>query len=306
MAQAREVKSRIDNIKDIKQITKAMNAIAMAKVTRLKKKLNKATPYREAAESKLKLFTQSDLPRDSRGEEKLSPLLTEGDGEGVGLVVFNSDRGLAGNYTVDLNRAARDFILSREEDLRLYAGGEKGRNFFRKWDELERSWVGFYQEPEFSHAEAIGEELLEDFLGGKFRELWVVYMKFHSDLSQELKLEKILPLSRPDETEAEKESEVSSKADDTTRIEEYLFEPRKEDIVSTYCREWFLESIFWIILNTKTSEQAIRRKTMRDATDNADELIEDLTLTYNKARQQQITREIADIIGGAEALREES
>ncbi|MFW6111707.1 MAG: ATP synthase F1 subunit gamma [Candidatus Bipolaricaulota bacterium] len=306
MPQAREVKSRIDNIKDIKQITKAMNAIAMAKVTRLKKKLNKAKPYRQAAESKLKLFTQNGLPRDSKGEEKLSPLLTEGDGESVGLVVFNSDRGLAGNYTVDLNRAARDFILSREEDLRLYAGGEKGRNFFRKWDELERSWVGFYQEPEFSHAEAIGKELLEDFLAGKFRELWVVYMKFHSDLSQELKLEKILPLSRPDETEAGKESEVSSKADDATRMEEYLFEPRQEDIVSTYCREWFLGSIFWIILNTKTSEQAIRRKTMRDATENADELIEDLTLTYNKARQQQITREIADIIGGAEALREES
>lgn len=306
MAQAREVKSRIDNIKDIKQITKAMNAIAMAKVTRLKKKLNRAKPYRDVAESKLKLFTRGGIPRESGGEEELSPLLTEGDGESVGLVVFNSDRGLAGNYTVDLNRATRDFIRSREEGLRLYAGGEKGRNFFRKWDELERSWVGFYQEPEFVQAEVIGKELLEDFLAGKFRELWVVYMKFHSDLNQELKLEKVLPLSRPDGTEAGKEYEVSSKADDTARIEEYLFEPRKEDIVSTYCREWFLENIFWIILNTKTSEQAIRRKTMRDATDNADELIEDLTLTYNKARQQQITREIADIIGGAEALREES
>lgn len=305
MAQAREVKSRIDNIKDIKQITKAMNAIAMAKVTRLKNKLDQARPYREALNSRLRLFTRKDGMEELEGDEKLSPLLTEGDGEGIGLVVFNSDRGLAGNYTIDLNRAARDFILSREDDVTLYAGGEKGYNFFRKWDELKKGWVEFYQEPDFAKAEVIGEELLDDFLGGGIRELWIIYMEFNSDLSQTLRVEKILPLSRTEETEAPKGADDEG-PEDGSRIEEYIFEPDYKKVVSTYFREWFLESIFWILLHTKTSEHAIRRKAMRDATDNADELIEDLTLAYNKARQQQITREIADIIGGAEALREES
>jgi len=294
MPQAREIKSRIGNIKDIKQITKAMNAIAMAKVTRLKNKLDDARPYQEAINKNLRLLEKS-VETEEDEEEPVSPLLTEGDGEGIGLMVFNSDRGLAGNYTIDINRSARDFVRSRDREVGIYAGGEKGHNFFKKWDEFKGSWVDFYQEPDFHKAEAIGKELLNSFKSGEFAELWTIYMKFNSDLNQELKVEKILPLS----VEEEEEGSVSP-------AEEHVFEPQREEILANFLEEWFLERVFWVMLNTKTSEHAIRRKAMRDATDNANELIDDLTLTYNKARQQQITREIADIIGGAEALREEA
>lgn len=295
MPQAREIKSRIANIKDIKQITKAMNAIAMAKVTRLKNKLDDARPYQEAINENLRLLEKS-VEREEDEEEPVSPLLTEGEGDGIGLVVFNSDRGLAGNYTIDINRSARDFVRSHERQVSIYAGGEKGHNFFKNWDEFKGSWVNFYQEPDFHKAEAIGKELLNSFESGEFAELWTIYMKFHSDLNQELKVEKMLPLS------AEKEEEEGT----ATPVEEHVFEPEREEILANFLEEWFLERVFWVMLNTKTSEHAIRRKAMRDATDNANELIDDLTLTYNKARQQQITREIADIIGGAEALREEA
>lgn len=296
MPQAREIKSRIANIKDIKQITKAMNAIAMAKVTRLKNKLEDARPYQEAINENLSLLEKS-VEREESEDEPVSPLLTEGNGEGIGLVVFNSDRGMAGNYTIDLNRSARDFVRSHDREVSIYAGGEKGHNFFKNWDEFEGSWVDFYQEPNFNKAEAIGKELLNSFESGEFAELWTIYMKFNSDLNQELKVEKVLPLSSDEEDREESE---------TRGEEEHVFEPRREEILANFLEEWFLERVFWIMLNTKASEHAIRRKAMRDATDNANELIDDLTLTYNKARQQQITREIADIIGGAEALREEA
>lgn len=295
MAQAREIEGRIANIKNIKQITKAMNAIAMAKVTRLKDKLEDARPYQEAINENLRLLKRS-TGKGEDGEESVSPLLTEGNGDGIGLVVFNSDRGLSGNYTIDINRSARDFVRSRDREVSIYAGGEKGHNFFKDWEEFESSWVDFYQEPDFNKAEAIGKELLDSFESGEFVELWTIYMKFNSDLNQELKVEKVLPLSAEEE-----EGE-----DAGTPVEEHLFEPEREEIMADFLEEWFLERIFWIILNTKTSEHAIRRKAMRDATNNADELIDDLTMTYNKVRQQQITREIEDIIGGAEALREET
>ncbi|MFB6291445.1 MAG: ATP synthase F1 subunit gamma [Candidatus Bipolaricaulia bacterium] len=302
MAQVREIKGRIENIKDIKQITKAMNAIAMAKVTRLKNQLQDARPYQEVINSKLKLLGGGTNSGDSDEEKTISPLVEEGKGEAIGLAVLNSDRGLSGNYTVDINRSARDFVQSRDEEVKLFAGGDKALRFFRKWDQLETSWVNFYQEPDFETAEAIGRELLDRFLSGDIGELWVVYMKFFSDLKQKLKIERVLPLSPEEAVEEDTEAEGEVNAG---REEDYIFDPEKEEIVASFMEEWFMERMFWIILNTKASEHAIRRKAMRDATDNANELIDDLTLTYNKARQQQITREIADIIGGAEALREE-
>ncbi len=293
MPKAREVKSRIANITDIKQITKAMNAIAMAKVTGLKKKTGNARPYYGALTEKVKTLLSSAGDVDH-------PLLQENGSDVVGCLSLNSDRGLAGNYTIDINRTTRDFIRSKDRQVILFAGGDKGERFFRGWVELEKSWVDFYTDPEFGHAEEIGSELAERFSRGEMAELWVIYKKFHSDLQQELTVEKVLPMTaQPAGDNEEDETEGPSASD------EYLFDPEEEEILDNFLRSAFYEKIYWILLNTKTSEHAIRRKAMRDATDNANDLIDELTITYNKARQQQITREIADIIGGAEALRGE-
>jgi len=302
MAKAREVKSRIANIKDIKQITKAMNAIAMATVTKLKKKLNRASPYYRALMEKREILLDDSLSIDN-------PLLKSPETEKIGVVTFNSDRGLAGNYTIDINRSTRDFIHSADEEVALFAGGDKGATFFRDWPELEDTWVNFYDDPEFKQAERIAANLRERFIGGEFSALWAVYMEFFSDFKQKLRIEKILPMSTDtDKTKqasggAEKPAEEESNPEES--FEDYLYEPDRDDLVDNFLNQSFSEKIYWIILNTKTSENAIRRRAMRDATDNANELIDKLTVTYNKARQQQITREIADIIGGAEALRGE-
>lgn len=295
MAKAREVKSRIANIKDIKQITKAMNAIAMAKVTGLKNRIEKSRPYFETLTEKKDVLLAA-------ADKGTHPLLEDKDSEKLGVVTLNSDRGLAGNYTIDINRSTRDLVNSESREVILFAGGDKGERFFRDWVELEKSWVDFYTEPRFRHAEEIGSELVNRFLSGEMEEVLVVYMKYYSDLKQELTVEKVLPVAgESNEDNAKGDLQSSSQR----VVDEYLYEPNKSDLIENFLREFVYEKIYWILLNTKTSEHAIRRRAMRDATNNANDLIDELTITYNKARQQQITREIADIIGGAEALRGE-
>lgn len=285
MPQAREVKSRIANIQDIKQITKAMNAIAMAKLTRLKNRLSEAEAYKEELDKDLQLLTSSL-------DDISTPLTTSRSSETIGVLVLNSDRGLCGRYKEELNRSTRDFIESREQPVQLYAGGEKGHGYFANWSQLEKSWENFYTEPSYQYARQIADYAVGRFEANEISEFWLVYMRFHSDLNQELRIDQMLPL------------ELGESGDEKTG-HDFVYEPEKSQLAPVFLRNYFEEQLFWALLNTKASEHAIRRKAMRDATDNANELIDDLTLAYNKARQQQITREIADIMGGAEALREE-
>jgi|GEM_PF-143005 len=313
MPRAREVKNRIANVKDIRQITKAMNAIAMARLTRMKNRLSQARAYHREMENALQPFARD-------WEECRNPLVAppaaeeEEEGKGkTGVMVLNSDRGLCGRYKEELNRATRDFIRSRQEPVALIAGGEKAHSYFHRWDELVHSWTKLYDEPEYEDARLMAEDVLERVRSGQLREFWLVYMEYYSDLNQELRVEQVIPLSRPEGEKEEGEEEDG----ETPELEEeegegrrderelYVLEPSREEILDEFLVSYFKEKIFWSVLQTKTSEQAIRRRAMRDATENADELVDELTLTYNKARQQQITREINDIMGGAEALREE-
>ena len=282
MPKTREIKRRIGNVKNIKQITKAMNAIAMAKVTKMKKRLEKTKNYVEGMkESSLKL---SYLTRET--DNKLVNPAHDGS---IGIMVFNSDRGLCGRYKDQLNRSTRDFINSRDNPVELYAGGEKGYVYFRKWKELHKEWVNFYDEPNYDKAKTIASFILDRFFQEKISEFWVVYMGFVSDLNQNLKVEKILPF----------------KFDEEAEEGNFITEPSSKELIAEFLVKYFESIIFRILMETKTSEHAIRRTAMRDATNNANELIDELTVTYNKARQQQITREVADIMGGAEALRQE-
>lgn len=282
MPKTREIQRRIANVKNIKQITKAMNAIAMAKLTKMKKRLKKTEKYVETMEDTARKLAPL-------AEKSDSPLLEAPEEGSVGILVLNSDRGLCGRYKNQINRSARDFINSREEPVELHAGGEKGYVYFRKYEELRKKWVNFYINPDYEKARKMASFILNRTFDGKIREFWVVYFEFVSDLNQNLQVEKILPL----------ELEGNSKK------EEYVTEPPGAELVEDFLVKYFESRIFRVIMETKTSEHAIRRTAMRDATNNADELIDELTTTYNKARQQQITREVADIMGGAEALREE-
>ncbi|HCP32110.1 TPA: ATP synthase F1 subunit gamma [Candidatus Acetothermia bacterium] len=278
----RAIKDRIGNIENIRQITRAMNAIAMTKVTRMKRRLGVARPYMAALEA----FLAALLSQIGEGTGP-HPLTIANGSPYVGILVLNADRGLCGRFKGDLNRKGYDLLKELDERGRVLAGGEKARAYFaRQRVEMLTSYVHLYENPTPTMAQKMTSDLISLYIKGKVGRVVVVGMQFISDLAQRIVVEEILPIR----VEA--------------RGPEALVEPDLADMLDFTLPLYLQGKLFSVLLETKTSEHAIRRQAMKNATDNADDLLKTLTRTYNKARQQSITREIADIMGGAEALRD--
>lgn len=277
----REIKTRIGNIENIRQITKAMNAIAMTKVTRMKRRLAAAQPYMEGLEGVL-----SSLVGQYADLASLHPLVASNGSKDVGILVLNADRGLCGRFKGDLNHKAEALVRDESSTARLLLGGEKARAYFaRRRVETLKTYVHFYEDPTPVIARKIASDLISLYKQGAYGRLVVVYMHFISDLAQRVRIEELLPIK------------AEAKAGDM------LLEPNPARMLDVVLPLYLQGKIFQALLDTKTSEDAIRRQAMSSATDNADDLLKNLTRSYNKARQQSITREISDIMGGAEALR---
>jgi len=274
----RAIKSRIANIEDIAQITKAMHTIAMTKVMRMKRRLIQERPFIASLEDFI-----ADLLGQADPEIERHPLTVANGSKRIGVLVLNADRGLCGRYKADLNRRAEELIAGGGK---LLAGGEKARLFFeRKGIEPLRSYAHVYDLPSWEAALRIADEAIELYLSGELGRLILVYMRFVSDLSQRLVVEDLLPVTIEPERR------------------EMLIEPDLSSLLDQAIPFYVRGKLYSAILETKASEDAIRRQAMKSATDNAEELLKMLKRAYNKARQQAITREIADILGGAEALR---
>jgi len=275
------IKGRIRNIENIAQITRAMNAIAMTKVTRMKKRLAVIRPY--LAELDLHL---AELVGRMPPEVEPHPLLVPNGAEPVGVVVLNADRGLCGRYKGDLNRKAEELLREGGASARVVAGGEKARvHFSRLGIEPLRSYAYAYDPPAAHVAARMADDVMDLYLDRQVGKFVLVYMRFASDLSQKLVVEDFLPVR------------VAATPNDV------LAEPDVQEMLDPSLRFFLHGKMYGALLETKTSEDGIRRQAMKSATDNAEDLLTALTRAYNKARQQAITREIADIIGGAEALR---
>ena len=284
MAQnVRAIKTRIGNIENIAQITKAMNAIAMTKVTRMKRRLAETRPYIKG----LTMFAQRMMGRLASDEEA-HPLTVPNGSSAVGVFVMNADRGLCGRYKGDLNRESERLMQEFRSDGRLILGGEKARAYYaRRNVQVLGTYANVYDEPTEAIATRMADELIATYERGEVGRIDLMYMRFVSDLSQKLVVEPFLPLS----------IEVKDNDD--------LIDPEADAMLDIALRMTLRGTLYAALIETKTSEDALRRQAMRAATDNAEDLVKSLTRTYNKARQQAITREIADIIGGAEALRTE-
>ncbi len=282
MAQyVRAIKNRIGNIEDIAQITSAMNAIAMTKVTRLKRRLLQVRPYFSELES----FTRK-LVGQWTGDAEPHALMKSVGEERAAILVLNSDRGLCERYKGELNRAAELELEAAGPTARVLAGGEKARAYFvRRGIEPLRTYANTYEPPTWEVATRIADEVMDLYERGEIGRVKVVYMRFVSDLSQRLTVSTLLPVNvEPEPGEA-------------------LVEPDLATALASTLPLYVRVKLYAAILETKTSEDAIRRQAMKNATDNAEDLLETLRRSYNRARQQSITREIADIQGGAEALR---
>ncbi len=279
--QTRQILRRIRNVQHVQQITKAMHAIAAIHVIQRKRALEAARPFAESSPQVL-----GEVWAAAQAEGISHPWFETGEGAAQVLLVVNADRGLCGRYAGEVNRTAERFARSVEQ-VKVLAGGEKARSFFRnrRW-EVASSYTRVYERPDLAVARTLLADVLELFPSSA-REVHVVYMDFRGELVQKVEKTKLLPLEPPPASPGE-----------------LLSEPALEELLHTTAEVYLAGRLLWILLTAKASEQAIRRQAMKTATDNADELLDELTLTYNKARQHRITRELADIVGGSEALRE--
>jgi F-type H+-transporting ATPase subunit gamma len=294
-AQLRILRRRVRTIQSTKKITRAMELIATSRIAKAQARVAASRPY--AAEITVVL---SELASAATLDH---PMLVERENASrAAILVVTSDRGLCGGYNANVIKAAEELAaLLREQGKQpvLYVIGRKGLNFYRfRQRPVEASWSGFSEQPRYVNAVEAGNVLVEAFLAGGqdadnpgVDELHVVYTEFRSMLTQTPVAKRIAPL----EIEYSEEEQPAAQA-------MYEFEPDAETLLAHLLPKYINTRLFSALLEAAASESAARRRAMKAATDNANELIRDLTREMNQARQAQITQEISEIVGGADAL----
>ncbi len=285
----RDIKRRIRAVKNTQQITKAMEMVAAAKLRRTQEKVLSARPYARRAQEVLARLLGAGVEADH-------PLLDRRDGGKVAYVVMGGDRGLCGSYNVNIIRMANAALaVARREqkEVALVPVGRVVRDFFRRrgW-QFPLEFTGLGDDPSFSQASLVAGKLTRIFLEGEADEVRVVYTEFISPLQQRPREIILLPISPPE----------AIGVPDRVAVE-YFFEPSPRRVLDALLPKFVEIQVYRTLLEAKTSEHGARMTAMRNATDNAEEMIDQLTLDFNKARQAAITKEISEIVRGAEALR---
>jgi F-type H+-transporting ATPase subunit gamma len=296
-ATLRELRGRIRSAGSIKKITKAQEMIATSRIGKAQARLESARPYAFQITAMLTTLS-SEAALDH-------PLLVERDEpKRAGVLVVSSDRGLCGAYNSSIFRRSEElFSLLREEGKTpvVYTVGRKALNYFRfrNWD-ITESWTGFSEQPKYENAAEIASTLVEAFMAGTgddesqdgqgVDELHIVYSEFKSMMSQAAAAHRIAPL-------------VMEYVEDTDELHTlYSFEPDATTLFESLLPRYVTTRVYAALLESAASELASRQRAMKSATDNADDLIKELTLMANRERQAQITQEISEIVGGANAL----
>ena len=292
MASTREMRMRIRSVKNISQVTRALEAVSASKVRRAVRAVMDTRPYATKAWQVLTHVAAQP------GREQLHPLLTERtDIKNALAVVITGDRGLAGAYNSNVIR----FIAQRFDNYRVpvkyIAIGRKGRDLlFRRRKQVIADFSNLPAAPSFADVSAIGRLAVDSFLNGEVDEVFLIYTNFYTIARQTVELQKLLPL----ELETEHEHVMVDQTRKTHAA--YIYEPAEREILDEIIPRFTALQVYQAILESLASEHAARMVAMRNATDNARELVGALQLAYNKVRQQAITNDILDIVGGAEAL----
>jgi F-type H+-transporting ATPase subunit gamma len=297
MATAQEIRRRIRSVSNIAQITKALEAVSASRVRRAQAQVLATRPY--AAKSWQVLTHLAAQPsQDARAH---SLLTRREDVNAVGIVLLTSDRGLIGAFNLNIVRTTMDFIEERDKPAKLITVGRKGRDLmWRAGYEIAAEFTRLPANPTALDCTPIARAAIEDFLGGTVDEVYLAYTDFLNTLRQRPVVMRLLPI-QPGEVETQAMAEYVDEVP-LDSISEYLYEPSPQDILDTALPRFTELQVYQAVLESLASEHAARMMAMRNATENAEALVDDLTVTYNKARQQAITMEILDIAGGAEAL----
>jgi len=292
-AQLREYRRRIKSVQSTKKITKAMELIAASRIVKAQQRIQAARPYAEAITGVVSAVASQSGNVDH-------PLTTPRESSSrAAVLLVTSDRGLAGGYSANVIRAGEALNgLLREEGKEPvpFLVGRKAVGYYRfRGRDASRQWTGFSEQPSYDDAKAVADALIDEFTKGSegdgVDEIHIVYTEFHSIATQKATAKRMLPLlvEYTDEPPPEQQAQ-------------YEFEPSAEGVLNALLPRYVEARVYAAMLDAAASEQAARQRAMKSASDNADELIKSLTRDANSARQAEITQEIMEIVGGAEAL----
>jgi F-type H+-transporting ATPase subunit gamma len=312
MASQKDIKSRISSVKNIRKITRAMEMVAAARLRRAEQRIEQLRPYADAIRRMTRRATEAaeNIPS--------LPILQEHENvERIGFLLVTGDRGLAGAFNSQIVRAANRRRREVEEDgkeIAWYASGRRGVSSIEfRGLELAGGYTGFTDRPAYADARRISDDLIAAYVDGKLDRVEMFYNGYISPLTQEVRSEVLLPLQQADVLGDEDSDEDEGSGGKGQGAEDsdgpdhsralWIYEPDPEEILKRLAPDYVEISIYRALLESTASEHGARMTAMRSASDNAAELIDDLTLEANRQRQADITQEIMEVVAGAEGLR---
>jgi F-type H+-transporting ATPase subunit gamma len=288
MATLRDIRRRIRSVESTQKITRAMKLVAAAKLRRAQDRILAARPYAVKMAELLSSLV-------ARAEGEAHPLLVRRPAARRRLVIITADKGLCGAFNSNILRASLAFLREQGGDasVTLVVVGKKARDFYRRrqW-EVKSEMLGFFDRLAYSHAQELAGGLMQEYLGGEVDEVHLMYNEFRSVAVQRVKREQLLPIE-PAATEGQGQGGG-----------DYIYEPGPEAILAALLPRHVTTQVYRALMESVAGEYGARMTAMEAATKNAKEMIGVLTIQYNKARQERITKELLDIVGGAEALRQ--
>lgn len=297
MANTREIRLRIRSVKNISQVTRALQAVSASRVRKAMEAVQATRPYASKAWQVLTHIAGQP------GRESLHPLLMQRkEVKSVIVVMVSGERGLAGAYNTNVLRYTLSEFRNYRVPVRFIAVGKKGAELlYRRGLNVIAQFTDFPPEPQFSDVSAVGRILVDEFLAGKADEVYLIYTDFINMIRQVPTMKKLLPLEFST-SEGLVQAEFGDQPKRTGPAPAYIYEPGQFEILEEIVPRFTSLQVFQALLESVASEHAARMVAMKNATDNASELAGGLTLQYNKVRQQGITSEMLDIVGGAEAM----
>ena len=286
-AELRIINRRIKSVKSTKKITRAMELIASSRIVKAQQRMESSSSYIEVL---------TEIVQDLVNIGSIGGDSSEEDSKKVAMVVVASDRGLAGAYNSNILKLAEQKhqeLLSSNKEVDLYTVGKKASGYFSYRNiEPVSSYEGITDGPKFENALDVMKSIIDLYSNRDLSEVYILYTKYVSALTQNAIVKQLLPLEKEDSSEGELEEKTGV----------YSFEPSAEEVLEELIPKYMNATLFGALLNSSTSEHASRMRAMKAATENAEDLVKVLTRQSNQARQAEITTEISEIVGGAEAL----
>ncbi|MGE0598708.1 MAG: ATP synthase F1 subunit gamma [Dehalococcoidia bacterium] len=292
MPTIRQLKRRIQSVKNTAKITNALQLVAASKMRRAQDRASQAQPYAEKLRTVLAGLASS-APEEGEEQGEMA-LLASRPVRNIAVLHITPDRGLCGGLNSNINRSGGSFVAMQHEPVQVVAVGKKGRDFFtRAHVHLAAEFVDLGDYPSQADTLGISRLIIDDYLNGVVDRVYISFSEFVSTATQRPAIRQLLPIEPP-----------SDEGGESAALQDYIFEPSPEVVLKRLLPRYIEMQIYEAVLQNAASFQSAQMVAMKNATDNANEITRELTLTYNKTRQEQITKELLDIVGGAAALEE--